>query len=102
MCERIKAGESLFVDNSSDFLGLVREIFKEYYEKDMFHGLYTTNLSYIPEEYKKEKWLHVCDCSDFAAQVIYNMHNDISISALLTDKSKPIKLLEKKFKEVNK
>lgn len=30
--ERIKSGESLFTENSSDFLGVVREIFKEYFE----------------------------------------------------------------------
>ena len=32
MGERIKAGDSLFTDNSSDYLGIVREIFKKYYE----------------------------------------------------------------------
>ena len=76
--------------------------FNEYYEKGMLDGVYTTNLSYIPDEYKIASWLHVCDCSNFAAEVIYNMHNDISISSLLTDKSKPIKMLEKKFNESKK
>ena len=73
--------------------------FKEYYEKDMLHGLYTTNLSYIPEEYKKEKWLHVCDCSEYLAIIIYNIHNDISITDLLRDKSLPIRLIEEKFEK---
>ena len=71
--------------------------FNEYYEKGMFNGLYTTNLSYIPEEYKKCEWLHVCDCSKILAEVIYNIHNDLSISRILKDKSYPVKLLEKKF-----
>lgn len=73
--------------------------FKEYYEKGLFDGVYTTNLSYIPEEYQKEKWLHVCDCSEYVANIIYNIHNDISITELLRDKSLPVKLLEEKFKE---
>lgn len=73
--------------------------FKEYYESGKFDGIYTTNLSYIPNEYKEESWLHVCDCSELLAKVIYNIHNDLSISEILRDKSEPIKLLEKKFNE---
>ena len=73
--------------------------FKEYYENDLLHGLYTTNLSYIPEEYKKEKWLHVCDCSEYLAKIIYSIHNDISITDLLRDRSLPIRLIEEKFEK---
>lgn len=74
------------------------EKFDKYYENNMFDGIYTTNLTYIPEEYKNKEWLHVCDCSKTLAQIIYNIHNDLSISKILRDKSEPIKLLEKKFK----
>ncbi len=73
--------------------------FDEYYEKGMFDGIYTTNLSYIPEEYKQKPWLHVCDCSKLLAEVIYNIHNDKSISGILRDKSHPVKVLEKKFSQ---
>lgn len=76
--------------------------FKEYYNNKMFDGLYTTNLSYIPEEYKQEKWLHVCDCSKLVAEIIYNLHHDLSISHILRDKSYPIKLVEEKFKKEEK
>ncbi len=75
------------------------EKFQEYYEKGMLDGVYTTNLSYIPEEYKQEKWLHVCDCSEYLAKIIYNIHNDISITDLLRDKSLPIRLIEEKFEK---
>lgn len=71
--------------------------FKEYVGKGMLDGLYTTNLSYIPEEYKECPWLHVCDCSELVARIIYNIHNDKSISSILRDKSYPVKLLEKKY-----
>jgi ribose-phosphate pyrophosphokinase len=71
--------------------------FKEYYDKKILDGIYTTNLSYIPDEYKKEKWLYICDCSKELSEIIYDIHNDLSITSLLTDKSKPIKLLEDKF-----
>ena len=75
------------------------EKFDEYYKDNKFDGIYTTNLTYIPEEFKNKKWLHVCDCSHMIANIIYNIHNDLSVSNLLRDKSEPIKLLEKKFNE---
>jgi ribose-phosphate pyrophosphokinase len=75
------------------------ETFKKYHREGLLDGLYVSNLSYIPEEYKKEPWLHVCDCSKTVAEVIYNIHNDLSITSILTDKSEPLKLLEKKFKK---
>ena len=77
------------------------EKFNKYYKDGLINGVYTTNLSYIPENYKKEEWLHVCDCSKTIAQIIYNIHKDLSISTLLRDKSEPIKLLEKKFGDEN-
>ena len=71
--------------------------FDEYYKKGMFDGIYTTNLSYIPDEYKKVEWLHICDCSKFMSEAIYNIHNDISLIPLLRDKSYPAKLIDEKF-----
>ncbi len=78
------------------------EKFEEYYQNKMLDGVYTTNLSYIPEEYKKCKWLHVCDCSKQVAQIIYNIHNDLSISKIMKDKSYPVKLVEEKFNKEGK
>ena len=73
--------------------------FKQLYNDGMFDAVYTTNLSYIPEEYKNESWLHVCDCSKEMATIIYKIHNEESISSILRDKSEPIKLLKKKFED---
>ena len=73
------------------------DMFDKYYQDGLLDAVYTTNLSYIPEEYTKKEWLKVCDCSDLVANVIYNIHNDKSISKLMTDKSGPIRLLNKKF-----
>lgn len=71
--------------------------FQEFYNNKILNGLYTTNLSYIPKEYQKEKWLHVCDCSTLIAEIIYKMHNNESISKILRDKSEPIELLKEKL-----
>lgn len=73
--------------------------FEEYYQEGKFDGLYTTNLSYIPEEYKSAKWLHISDCSKLVAEIIYSIHNDQSISSILRDKSYPVRLVEKKFEK---
>jgi ribose-phosphate pyrophosphokinase len=73
--------------------------FEEYYKEKKFDGVYTTNLSYIPEEFKEKKWLHVCDCTEYLAKIIYHLYKDESISELLVDKSQAIKLLEDKLGE---
>lgn len=73
--------------------------FDEYYRQGKLNGIYTTNLSYIPDEYKSCEWLHVCDCSKHVADIIYNIHHDLSISNILRDRSYPVRLLEKKFSQ---
>ncbi len=72
--------------------------FNEFYENKMFDGIYTTNLSYIDNLYKKQPWLHVVDCSEYIAKILYNINNGESISQLLRDKSYPGKVLSEKFK----
>ena len=76
--------------------------FREYYKNGLLDGVYTTNLSYIPEDYLKEEWVHVCDCSKTIANIIFNIQNNKSISNILKDKSEPIKLLEKKYNDSKK
>lgn len=85
---------ALFTRGIQDFDKLAKE--------KKLDGVYTSNLSYIPEEYKKCEWLHVCDCSKDIANIIYNIHNDLSISDILRDKSEPAKLLERRFKGESK
>ena len=74
------------------------DMFEKYYEEGKIDGIYTSNLSYIPKEYQERPWLHVCDCSKELATIIYDIHNDLSISTILRDRSEPVRLLEKKFK----
>ncbi len=76
--------------------------FRKLYKEGKIQGVYTSNLSYIPLEYLKEEWLHVCDCSKELSQIIYNIHNDLSISSILRDRSESVLKLEKKFKEDKK
>ena len=75
------------------------EKFKQYYEEGKIDGIYTTNLSYINEEYRNEKWLHIVDCSEYIAKIIYTLSQNQSISSLVRDKSYPSKVLAKKFQK---
>ena len=78
------------------------EKFDKYYKKGMFDKVYTTNVSYIPEEYRTREWLKVSDCSPLLGDTIYNIHNNYSINNILRDRTAPMKLLEKKFNETKK
>ena len=75
------------------------DIFNDSYKKGKISGVYTTNLSYIPQEFKDQPWLHIVDCSEYVAQIIYNLQNNKSISDLLNDRDYPSRLLQKKFEE---
>ncbi len=71
--------------------------FREYYESGLLDGVYTTNLTFIDKKFKDEKWLHICDCSLQLADIIYRIHNNLSISDLLRDRTVTIKTLRKKL-----
>ena len=49
------------------------EKFLEAHDNKLFDSLYTTNLSYIPEEFSNHNWFHSVDMSYFVAQVIDSM-----------------------------
>ena len=74
------------------------EKFEDYYKKGILDGVYTTNLSYIPDEYKKFNWLNVVDCSRRIGEIIDNIHKSKSLSKLSNDNERVIKLLEGKIK----
>ena len=72
------------------------EVFEEAYKNKSFDKLYTTNLSYIPEEYKKNKWLKVVDCSKRVAEIIDYIHKGKSLRKIVHGNEKIIELLKKK------
>ena len=66
--------------------------FDKAYEKGHFTKLYTTNLSYIPEEYQNKEWCHAVDNSYDIANIINTLHNKESLKPLLNDKEKILQL----------
>ncbi len=64
------------------------DIFNEAYQKGEFNKIYTTNLTYIPDEYKKLAWLAEVDCSLKVAKVIDALNQGTSLSNLINDTDK--------------
>ncbi len=58
------------------------ESFQKAYEEGLFDRLYSTNLSYVPEEIKTLEWYREVDCSNFIARIIDTLHKGESIAIL--------------------
>jgi len=70
-------------------------VFLEAYNNKLFDKLYTTNLSYIPDEIKNNKWFHEVDCSYEMALIIDKLNKRESIEGLFDDKKKLLKEIER-------
>ncbi len=56
--------------------------FDEAYRDDVFHKLYTTNLTYVPQEIKDKAWFKEVDCSKYLAKIINAIYEKESIRPL--------------------
>ncbi len=70
--------------------------FDKLYEEGKLTKLYSTNLSYIPDEIKSRPWFVEVDLSKFIGKIINTLSHDESLSPLLDAKNKIRKLLEEK------
>ena len=66
------------------------DVFEKAYQEGLFTRLYTTNLSYVPEEAKEKEWLYQVDCSSYVAKIIYTYYKGESISPILEYRSKKL------------
>ena len=71
-------------------------MFEEAYKNKYFDKLYTTNLSYIPDEYNNYKWLTKVNCSKRIAEIIDYIHKGKSLRKIVHSNEKIIELLNKK------
>lgn len=62
------------------------EKFNTAYELGLFDKLYSTNLTYVPEEYKALPWFSSVDCSKKVGNIISNLNEGKSIRQLLNGK----------------
>lgn len=70
--------------------------FDKLYKEGKLTKVYSTNLSYIPEEVRSKPWFEQVDLSKFLAKIVNTLSHDESISPLLDPKTKIRKLLEEK------
>lgn len=57
-------------------------IFDNAYNMGWIDKIYTSNLSYIPENIQEKPWLEIVDCSLYAARIIDTLNKDESITDL--------------------
>ena len=73
------------------------EKFNDAYDNKLFDKLYSTNLSYVPEEIKKNKWYVDVDCSRYLAVIIDTINKKSDIEELWNGKKKIIDKIRKKL-----
>lgn len=66
------------------------------YKHGIFNTLYTTNVTYVPEEVKKEKWYHEVDLSKYFAKTINAISNGQSLREVDDEEKNEVKKLIKK------
>lgn len=71
-------------------------IFEKAYKDKTFDKLYTTNLTYIPDNYKEKEWLKVVNSSKRIAEIIDHIHRGESLKKIVHNNEKIIELLNKK------
>ena len=69
------------------------------YNNGFINKIYTTNLTYIPEEIKNKEWLEVVDCTYHVAQIIEHLNNHKPISDLMNGRDKLSKQIIEKIEE---
>ncbi len=67
----------------------------EYYQKGYITKLFSTNLTYIPEAFRKAEWFKEVDMAHLISLLIDNVNYDDSVSSLLDATDKIKKLLAK-------
>lgn len=70
------------------------EEFDKAYNEGLFEKLYTTNLTYIPENLKNKVWFFASDCSKYLAEIIATLHQKKELTPILNES----KVLVKKNK----
>ena len=61
--------------------------FEDAYQKGLFNGMYSTNLTYVPQEILTKDWFYAADCSTYLARVINQLNREQSITDLIKDNS---------------
>lgn len=91
-----RKANNIFIFCTFAFFTKGTDAFYDAFNKGDITRLYTTNLSYIPNNIAEKPWVEMVDCSEFVANIIHTLYNHKSISPLLNGKEKVIKEIQKK------
>ena len=72
----------------------------DYYNKGLFDRVYASNVSYVPDEIKKQEWFRAVDCSYKIATIINALNYGYSIGELISgsrEAAVKIKKLRRKY-----
>jgi len=78
-----KNARNVYVGVSFTFFTHGIEKMNEYYQKGYISKLFSTNLTYIPDEFKEAEWFAEVDMSEFISLLIDTVNYDESVSPLL-------------------
>ena len=93
-----KGAEKIYLMSTFSLFSKGIDKFNEAYDKGYFDKIYSTNLTYVPDEYKNMPWFHSVDCSKKVANIISNLNEGKSINSLLNSKeqtAQKIKMLKR-------
>lgn len=93
-----KGAEHIYLMTTFSLFTSGVEVFNDAYNKGYFDKLYSTNLTYVPNEYKKLPWFNSVDCSEKVANIINNLNEGKSIRPLLNGKeetAQKVKILKR-------
>ena len=92
-----KGAKNIYLISTFSLFTEGTEKFVKAYEDGLFTKVYSTNLSYIPDELKKEDWFVDVDCSEYLAEIINTVNKKEDIDSLWDVKKKIINKIKKKM-----
>lgn len=90
-----RGAKSVFLIATFTLLTEGYEKFMEAHQEGLFQKLYSTNLSYVPEEIKKQDWYYDVDCSMQIAKLINHINHRESIQGLFSNKEEILEQIKK-------
>lgn len=97
VCEELKkkGANNIFLVATFALFTEGTDIFKEAHKKGLFSKIYSTNLSYIPEDVINEAWFYSVDCSMQVATIVNTLNNNLSIAYLFEGKEEIARKIKK-------
>ena len=87
---------NVYVATTFSFFTEGLEKFNKFFNDGIIKSVYSTNLTYIPEELKAAPWFKAVDLSDFIARIINRLNYDKSVASYMDATNIIQRLLDEK------